>query len=61
MYILLIGRSPFKCSTKEETLKKIKNHELSFNEPEWSGFSMHTVDLLQKMLTKDPEKRISAA
>jgi len=33
LYILLVGKSPFKCANKDETLRKIKNHELTFDEP----------------------------
>ncbi len=60
MYILLSGKPPFDGLDDKEIIKKVKKGEIHVNTIEWKKKSRDAIDLLKKMMTKDPEKRISA-
>jgi len=60
MHFLLTGRHPFVGVTTPEVLKEIKEAELSLEGPEWAALSSEAKDLLKKLLTKNPLKRITA-
>ena len=60
MYILLCGKPPFDGIDDKEIIRKVKKGEIFVNTPEWKKKSRESIDLLKKMLSKDPEKRISA-
>jgi calcium-dependent protein kinase len=60
LYILLISKSPFKCKKKEETIQKILNHEIDYEDIIWNDISANAKDLVKKLLDKDPFRRISA-
>jgi len=62
LYILLTGGSPFHSNSYTEILMKNKHCEINFNFWEFGQqFSDAAVDLLMRMLKKDPAERISAA
>lgn len=58
-YILLTERSPFDGKSFREILQKNKKCQINFNHKSLDQKSP-AVDLLKKMLEKDPKKRISA-
>mmetsp|Transcript_54394 Transcript_54394/g.126956 ORF Transcript_54394/g.126956 Transcript_54394/m.126956 type:complete len:510 (-) Transcript_54394:148-1677(-) len=60
MYILLTGNAPFDGSSDAEILKKVRKGSYSFPKSYWDGVSGEAKDLIKKMLTFDPERRISA-
>ena len=61
MYILLSGRPPFDGANDDDTLRKIKIGSFEMNIKELKSISKEGIDLLKKLLTYEPEKRISAA
>jgi calcium-dependent protein kinase len=72
LYILLSGRPPFDGKDDKEIIKKVRmgQYETSCNHsffnsllliaPEFKYVSREALDLLKKMLTYDPDRRISA-
>mmetsp|Transcript_701 Transcript_701/g.656 ORF Transcript_701/g.656 Transcript_701/m.656 type:complete len:138 (-) Transcript_701:315-728(-) len=59
-YILLCGYPPFYGYDDKEILENVRKGDFAFPEEEWSGISNEAKNLIKKMLTKDPTKRISA-
>jgi len=59
MYILLCGYPPFRGNDDQEILSKINSGEYSFPSQDWKEVSAEAKDLIQKMLTLDPQERIS--
>ena len=59
-YILLCGYPPFNGESDEEIFIEILKGQVEFPEEDWSEVSEEAKDLIQKMLTKDPNQRISA-
>ena len=60
MYVLLCGYPPFGGGNDEQILKKIAIGRFNFPSPEWDFISFEAKELIGKMLTFDPAKRISA-
>lgn len=60
LYMLLSGCPPFGGRTDEEVLKNVAKGKYSLEGEEWEGISEEAKDLIRKMLTYDPSKRISA-
>ena len=60
MYILLSGRPPFDGDDDNQIIKKVKMGSYSTNIPELKSISRDCIDLLKKLLTFDPTKRITA-
>lgn len=60
MYILLCGYPPFGGSNDDQILKKISVGRFAFPSPEWDFISFEAKDLITKMLTFEPSRRISA-
>ncbi|XP_070609370.1 ribosomal protein S6 kinase alpha-5 [Erythrolamprus reginae] len=65
LYTMLSGQIPFQtqdtniiCSNVLETMKKIKRGEFSFEGDAWENVSHEAKDLIQGLLTVDPNKRI---
>ncbi|XP_035279617.1 ribosomal protein S6 kinase alpha-5 [Anguilla anguilla] len=65
LYTMLSGQVPFQCQEKslthtsaEEIMKKIKKGDFSFEGEAWRNVSQQAKDLIQELLTVDPEKRI---
>lgn len=60
MYILLCGYPPFKGKTQKEIFDKIKTGKFSFALAEWKNISREAKIMIKRMLTYNPEDRISA-
>lgn len=60
MYILLCGQPPFKGKNHKEIFDKIKAGKYTFSQPEWKEVSRSAKMLIRKMLTYNPEQRVSA-
>lgn len=59
MYMMLSGMPPFYGANRKEVMAKIKKGKFSFKSKIWSLISKEAKDLIEKMLTYDPEKRPS--
>lgn len=59
-YILLCGYPPFNDRNDQVVIEKIKKGDYDFPKEEWSSVSSEAKDFVQKLLTLDPEKRLSA-
>ena len=60
LYILLCGYPPFNGESDKEIMLAVKKGEFDFPDEEWSVITDTAKDLVKKMLTYDPKKRISA-
>mmetsp|Transcript_9411 Transcript_9411/g.14440 ORF Transcript_9411/g.14440 Transcript_9411/m.14440 type:complete len:555 (-) Transcript_9411:311-1975(-) len=60
-YILLCGYPPFYGDTDAEIFSSVRKGEFNFPSPEWDNVSSESKDLIQKLLVKEPSKRMSAA
>lgn len=60
LYILLSGRPPFDGKDDKEIVRKVKIGHYDLNLPEFKYVSREAIDLMKKMLTYDPDKRITA-
>lgn len=60
LYILLSGRPPFDGSDDREIVKNVKVGNYSFSGSEWKNISREAIDFIKKMLTYDPNNRITA-
>jgi calcium-dependent protein kinase len=60
LYILLSGRPPFDGNDDKEIVKNVKIGLYSMSGPEWKNISKDAIDLIKKMLTYEPNNRISA-
>jgi calcium-dependent protein kinase len=60
MYVLLTKKPPFGGDTSEEIIEKIKKGVFDMTSPPFNKISSSAKDLLQKLLTLDIKKRISA-
>mmetsp|Transcript_21563 Transcript_21563/g.45519 ORF Transcript_21563/g.45519 Transcript_21563/m.45519 type:complete len:317 (+) Transcript_21563:205-1155(+) len=61
IYILLCGFPPFYAENDAQLYEKIKKGEYEFLRPYWDPISDLAKDLIRKMLTVDPAKRITCA
>ncbi|KAL8462702.1 hypothetical protein ACS0TY_032841 [Phlomoides rotata] len=61
LYILLSGVPPFWAETEKGIFDAILNEEVDFDSQPWPSISNSAKDLVQKMLTKDPKKRITSS
>ena len=59
IYALLSGSLPFDHESQKETIKMTLENKLEFDLPCWSNISDSCKELLTKLLTKDPKKRIT--
>jgi calcium-dependent protein kinase len=60
LYILLCGRPPFDGSNDDEILENVSKGIFKISGPVWKRISKEGVDLVKKMLTFDPENRVTA-
>lgn len=60
LYIVLGGYRPFR-GTADEVMKKIRYGEYEFDEKYWRHVSEEAKKLIRRMLTVNPEERISAS
>ncbi|KAL9325489.1 hypothetical protein ACSQ67_006134 [Phaseolus vulgaris] len=61
LYILLSGVPPFWAETEKGIFNAILEGELDFVSEPWPSISDSAKDLVRKMLTQDPKKRITSA
>ena len=59
-YILLCGYPPFNGETDKEIMDAVKKGEFDFPPEEWDVITSEGKDLIKKMLTFEPKKRLSA-
>jgi len=59
IYILLCGFPPFYADNDAQLYEKIKKGQYEFLRPYWDPISDSAKDLIRKMLTVDPAKRIT--
>jgi calcium-dependent protein kinase len=59
-YVLLCGYPPFNGDTDIEIMQNVQKGKFCFPEEEWGVISQEAKDLIKKMLTFEPSKRISA-
>lgn len=61
-FVMVFGRSPFEAKDKEEMLKLNEKAEINLDHGRMIiKISSSGLELMQKMLEKDPEKRPSAS
>lgn len=60
LYVFLCGYPPFNGSTEEKIIKRVIEGNLMFPKEEWLHISEEAKHLIERMLTKDPEKRPTA-
>uniref|UniRef100_A0A2P2KN03 non-specific serine/threonine protein kinase n=2 Tax=Rhizophora mucronata TaxID=61149 RepID=A0A2P2KN03_RHIMU len=60
LYILLSGVPPFWAETESGIFRQILRGKLDFESDPWPNISGNAKDLIQKMLERNPKKRISA-
>ncbi|CEM37936.1 unnamed protein product [Vitrella brassicaformis CCMP3155] len=60
LYILLVGYPPFGGHSDDEILSKVAKGQVSMSAPEWRAISKEAKELIKKLLTYDPQKRIPA-
>ncbi|BAF21689.1 calcium-dependent protein kinase 19 isoform X1 [Oryza sativa Japonica Group] len=61
LYILLSGVPPFWAETEKGIFDAILQGEIDFESQPWPSISESAKDLVRKMLTQDPKKRITSA
>ncbi|XP_059662483.1 calcium-dependent protein kinase 19-like [Cornus florida] len=61
LYILLCGVPPFWAETEKGIFDSILKGEIDFESQPWPSISSSAKDLVQRMLTQDPKKRITSA
>ncbi|KAI4388365.1 hypothetical protein MLD38_000699 [Melastoma candidum] len=61
LYILLCGVPPFWAETEKGIFDAILRGEIDFESKPWPTISSSAKDLVRRMLTKDPKKRITSA
>jgi len=59
LYILLCGYPPFHDEDRPSLFKSIKKAKFEFREDHWGHISDGAKDIITRMLTVDPEKRIT--
>ena len=60
MYILLSQRPPFGGRNEDEIKRNVENGIYDLISPPFNNFSRSCIDLIKKLLTIDPQERISA-
>ena len=59
LFILLCGYPPFGGANDQEIIRKVKIGEFTFDDEDWDKISEGAKKLIKKMLTKDPNQRIT--
>jgi len=60
LYILLCGFPPFYHESTAQLYKQIKKGEYDFPDPYWTDISAEAKDMVSRLLTVNPKKRITA-
>ena len=61
LYILLCGYPPFNGANDKQIIEAVLKGKFTLDEPEWDDVSEDAKDLVKRLLTLDPAKRISAS
>ncbi|XP_073005084.1 calcium-dependent protein kinase 19-like [Typha latifolia] len=61
LYILLSGVPPFWAETEKGIFDAILQGDIDFESAPWNSISYSAKDLVRRMLTQDPKKRITSA
>ena len=59
LYFILSGSHPFRGMELEDIFTKITSGNLKFEGPDWEDISHSAKDLISRMLTVDPKKRVT--
>lgn len=59
MYLMLCGTQPFEGSDMRSIFGKISKGEFDFQSPLWAGISEAAKDLIRKMMSVNPNRRIT--
>ncbi|WZY83594.1 hypothetical protein YC2023_029978 [Brassica napus] len=60
VYILLSGVPPFWAETEQGIFEQVLHGDLDFSSDPWPSISEGAKDLVQKMLVRDPKRRLTA-
>jgi serine/threonine protein kinase len=60
LYLLITGHTPFNGSNPQELLENVLESSFTMEESEWIDFSPEARDLVQKLLIKNPSKRMTS-
>lgn len=60
IYVLLCGYPPFANDNQSQLFQSIRMAEWDFIDKDWSGISEDAKDLIRKLLTVDPGRRLTA-
>jgi serine/threonine protein kinase len=60
-YLLLCGDTPFNGKNRQQLFRRISCDEPPYADDKWGHISNEGIDFVQKLLMKDPAKRMSAA
>lgn len=60
LYIMLVGYPPFNGTTANEIMEQVRLGKYSLSGSDWQSISKEAKDLIKKMLTYDPDKRLNA-
>ncbi len=61
LFNLLAGYPPFHSNCIKNLLHKVANGAIDFHDPVWELISPSAIDLVLKLLTVDPQQRITLA
>lgn len=61
LYILLCGYPPFNGANDKQIIEAVLKGKFTLDEPEWDDVSDDAKDLVKRLLTLDPDRRISAS
>jgi len=60
LYILLCGYPPFNGANDDQIIKRVKQGKYRTDDEEWTNISPEAIDLVNRLLTYNPNDRISA-
>lgn len=60
-YILLCGSRPFWARTESGIFRSVLRVDPNFSDSPWPAVSPEAKDFVQRLLSKDPRKRLTAA
>jgi serine/threonine protein kinase len=61
MYILLCGYEPFYGENEKQLIQENKTGNVEYPKDDWKDISIEGRDLVERMLERDPVKRITAS
>lgn len=60
LYILLCGYPPFNGANDDQIIKRVKQGKYRTDDEEWANISPEAIDLVNRLLTYNPNERITA-